>query len=351
MTPISTNYSDNTQKSSGSALVKGSNAQKTNEKKDAKKDQKGNDVSGESVYGGSLNLEQDAIADKKAKAGKQALKRIMDQFTGENKVDSELAKRADHIQEMESDIAENQGQVRDIENAKSDLMQEYKVDPESQEQQDVELLEKRQDIEKGRYHGKLTEEESTRLEAIDAAGGPTEYQSRVLELDDRQSAFQDRIDNAEKNRAEDNGVIKGIHKARLEVHDMVDASKDAQQILENASKEIAGMLINQAVDEQDKQMDDIKDAAKKKKEEKEKQDETKTQNSQNTNNTNNTQNTQNSTGTDSTNHATSDTANTKQATVNKDVQQEILQAKADQLVAEKKMTQEDVKGLACDEKV
>jgi hypothetical protein len=37
--------------------------------------------------------------------------------------------------------------------------------------------------------------------------------------------------------------------------------------------------------------------------------------------------------------------------VNKDVQQEILQAKADQMVAEKKMTKEDIKGIACDEKV
>lgn len=340
MTQIIANYSNNTQKSS--VAVQGKDNQKTNTTKDTKKDAKGNNVSGESVYGGSLNLAQDAVAEKKAQAGKMALKRIMDQFSGEDKVDREITKRAEHIQEMESDIAENQGQVRDIENAKSDLMQEYKVDPEGQEQQDVELLEKRQDIVKGRYRGKLTEQETARLGEIDAAGGPTEYQSRVLELDDRQAAFQDRIDSAENSRAEDNGVLKGIHKARLRLHEMVDASKDAQEILDNASKEIAGMLISQAVDEQDKQMDDIKDAAKKKKEEKEKQEEIKTQNKQNTQDTQNT---------DTGNHTQTNDSGVKQAAANKDVQQEILQAKADQMVAEKKMTQEDVKGLACDEKV
>lgn len=363
MTPISTNYANNTQKSSGSAVVQGNDAQKANGKKDIKKDAKGNNVSGDSVYGGSLNLDQDIIGEKKAQAGKQALKRIMDQFSGENKVDQELASRESHIQDMENEMLDNQGQVRDIESAKSDLMQEYKVDPDSQEQQDLGLLEKRQDILKGRSRQTLTDEETARLKEIDAAGGPNEYQSRELELDDREAAFKDRIADADKNRAEDTGVVKGIHKARLKLHEMVNADKDAQQILDNASKEITGMLMKQAVDTQDKQMDDIKEAAKKKKEEKEKQDETKTQNTQNTNNTNNTNNTQNTSNTqntnntqnanstNATNHAVSDTATAKQVTVNKDVQQEILQAKADQMIAEKKMTQEDIKGIACDEKV
>lgn len=336
MTQISTDYTNNTQKSS--IVVQG----KDKPKEDVKKDGKTSNTSGESIYGGSLNLAQDAIAEKKAQAGKQALKRIMDQFSGEDKVDREIAKRMDHIQELEGDLLENQGQVRDIENTKSDLMQEYKVDPDSQEQQDLGLLEKKQEIDKKRFRGHLTDDETARLKEIDAAGGPTEYQSRMLELNDRQDAFQDRIDEANKSRAEDNGVLYGIHKSRLKQHDMVDANKDAQAILDNANKEVTGMLIGQAVDAQDKQMDDIQEAAKKKKEEKEKQEETKTQN---------TQNTQDSKNTDSANHTTSDTANVRQTTVNKDVQQEILQAKADQMVAEKKMTKEDIKGIACDEKV
>ena len=333
MTQISTNYQNNIQRNNSS--VQGND----NQKEDTKKDAQGNNVSGDSVYGGSLNLAQDAIAEKKAQAGKQALKRIMDQFSGENKVDQEITSRKDHLQELDGELKENQAQVRDITNQKSDLMQEYEVDPESQEQQDLGLLEKRQDIQNGRSQEHLTEDESARLKEIDAVG-VTEYQGRILELDDQQDAFEDKIDDANKSRAEDIGVLKGIHKSRLKQHDMVDAGKDAQAILDNASQEVTGMLIEQAVDTQDQKLDDIEEAAKKKKEEQEKQEETKTQNTQKA------QNTQNANSAD---NNTSDTASTVQATVSKENQQDILQAKADQMVAEKKMTQEDIKGIVCDE--
>lgn len=336
MTQISTNYQNNIQRNSSS--VQGND----NQKEDTKKDAQGNNVSGDSVYGGSLNLAQDAVAQKKAQAGKQALKRIMDQFSGENKVDQEITSRENHLQELDSELKENQAQVRDITAQKSDLMQEYEVDPDSQEQQDLGLLEKRQEIQNGRSHELLTEDESARLKEIDAAG-VTEYQGRILELDDRQDAFEDKIDDANKSRAEDNGVLEGIHKSRLKQHDMVDANKDAQTILDNASQEVTGMLIGQAVDAQDQKLDDIEEAAKKKKEEQDKQEEINAKNSQNN------QNTQNTQDANSISHSTSDAVSTKQSNVSQNMQQEILQAKADQMVAEKKMTQEDIKGIVCDE--
>lgn len=307
--------------------VQGSGTFGQNEALPSETDQKdGDNKAGNSVYGGDLNLSQDLIAQKQALAGKQAIKQIMDVFSGEQKVDDELEGRKDHVRELESEIKENQDMIRDIQDRKSALMEQYGVKADSEEESDLNLLKRRADMFSGKPGEPFSKEEWNRLQEIDA-NGRTDYLSQAMELYKQQNHFNSKIEDAKKSRAEDNAVIRGIHKARLKQHDMVDAEKAAQTILEDAGKEVVGMMMDQAVETQDQKMDDIQKEAEERKEDQ--------------------QETEEKTGkTDQTKveHSTS-------AAVKTDVQKDILQAKADQMVAEKKITEEDIKGIVCDQSI
>lgn len=308
MTQISANYQNDLQTSSSSVLGKGSADSKTERSEaDSKESQ--------SIYGGNLNFAQDLIAQKKALAGKQALKGIMDVYSGTQKVDAEIENRKKHIQELEAEMKESQGWLSDIADRKSALMETYQMEPDSQEELDLQLYQKEADAMKSGRQVTFTEEEAARLKKMHEEG-LTEYQQQGMELYKQQKYFEGKIEDADKERKIDTGVIRGIHEERLKHHDMIDAQKAADTILENASREAIGMLIDESSDTQEQKLEDIKEAAQEKREKEQSQNPDETQPEQ-----------------------------------PKEVehQQEILSAAANQMVAEKKITEEDVKGLIYDE--
>lgn len=258
---------------------------------------------GNTIYAGSLNLLDDPIGEKQAKAQRDALKEIMDTFSGEHSIDLQMREKRAHIKELDEDIAENQKDIRELQGYGAALKEQYGVTDDSEEEAELELLKKQARFAMGDVSQQLNEEELKKLQDI-YANGLSEYQEQALGFYNRELSLESENEAMQKEQKEDTAFIKGVHKERIKRHDMIDSQKVAQDILEQASKEIVGMLVQEAVDHIDETL-----------EENEKKEED------------------------------------KDKTKEEDVQSDILKGEADKRVAEQKITREDIKGLAYDEQV
>lgn len=97
--------------------------------------------------------------------------------------------RSEHTNALK-DIKFSSDMLKDIENTKEQLRKEYGVELDSQEQKDLELLQKKQDSKNKLDVGSFTDEEMDRLKELE--GTPlTEYQKAVLELNDTAREYKD----------------------------------------------------------------------------------------------------------------------------------------------------------------
>ncbi len=213
-------------------------------------------------YGGFLNpnQSQDRVAQRREKAHKDALKVVMDTFKGELKVDDDQKRRAEHMEKLETEIGENQAQIRELSEAQEELKKTYGISEDSEEQQDLELLKKRNDIFKGKSTESLTKEEMDRLAEI-SKNGLTEYQSRVMNYENQKAYFEKNIQDARKEWHMEQQTIRAVDEERLKHHYMVDAEKNAEKILESADREILGMMMQDAVETQEEKLDEIREEA------------------------------------------------------------------------------------------
>lgn len=188
-----------------------------------------------SFFAGDLNKNLDPIAQKKKEAQKKAMKVVSDVFANERKVDEDMDKRSQNIDLMKENIKEALEELKNIDAAKEELKKEYGV----------------------------TEENS----------GNEEYQTRLNELNKNAEPLKEEIANAEKTIKMENAVIRGVKIERLKTHEMVDAQKQKDEILEAASDEIVGMLIEEGKEhvdeEQEKKQEEAEKLAEKEKADKE----------------------------------------------------------------------------------
>ena len=220
---------------------------KTEDGKSTKKDKS-------KVFAGDLNLIDDPVTKKRKEAQQKALKVVKDAWDIDRSIDADIQEQRDHYDKMKTLYSEAQDEVLKINDQKKALREQHMVEPDSQEQKDLELLEKRQVCMSGKFNIELTEEEWKRCEEIDKAG-LTNYQEQALELNKR-------------SMKEDVAKIKAIRLERLKSDPMVEAEKNADQIMENASKEIIGLLKQEAIDNMDEKQQEAEEKAKDTKEEK-----------------------------------------------------------------------------------
>ncbi|MCM1049675.1 MAG: hypothetical protein NC433_14760 [Clostridiales bacterium] len=218
-----------------------------------------------------LSIKADTVLMRKQLARKRAMKVISDAWAGDKKVDSGIADSRAHIEELRADMLENADVVRDYNARKQALKEEYGVADDSQEQKDLELLERWQ-YRKNNPYDTFTDEELARLKELEDQP-LTEYQQRALELDAVIDDRQKKVDEAESGIIAENASIRATRIERLKHHGMVDAQKEADSINEAASKEAIGMLIGEAKDHVDESFEEKQEAAKEKAEEKEEQEE------------------------------------------------------------------------------
>ena len=217
-----------------------------------------------------LNMQNDIVTQRKQRAQRKALKMITDAWNRDRKTDQTIVDYQDKIRQLNAELEENQDIVLRGEEHKEELRQLYGVEEDSQEQKDLKLLEKEAESKKHYANSdqvKLTDEEKERLAEIHAQG-LTEYQERCMNIDEEQEEFEDRIDKLKTKIQVYSNAVTSTKLERLKYHDMVDAQKKAEDLLEAASKEAVGLLWDEAKDHVDEEFEEMVEEAKKKAEEK-----------------------------------------------------------------------------------
>lgn len=229
-----------------------------------------------SVFAGDLNLCDDSVAQKRKEAQKKAMQVLQDAWESDGYFEEEVQERRDHYAKMEMLRSEAADEVESINQKNQEIKETYGVADDSQEQKDFELLCKKADYMAGNFDSPLTKEEWERCAQIEKEG-LSDYQKYGLELHNRAAYFKGEMAEAEKQMKDDQADIRRIQLDHLKVHIMVDAQKDADKILESASKEIIGMLTDEVVDKIDEAKEEAAEKAEetteKKKEEEEALDE------------------------------------------------------------------------------
>ncbi len=264
------------------------------------------------IFMGDLNVKKDPITQRKQYAQQKALKMVGDAWDGDRKIDQNIQDIRDKLRQLEDEYVENLGYIAEGEAQKEQLRQQYNVAPDSQEQKDLELLQKKADYMRHPDEVTLTEEDRARLKAIsgrppetkeevellqrkadaekfglevewteeeeallkEMEGVPlTEYQERCLKIDGYQKIYETRNDVIKDQIAGYNGSIRATRLERLKFHEMADAQKKAEAVMEAAGKEILGMLIEEGKDHVDEEQEETKEEAEEKAEEEASQEE------------------------------------------------------------------------------
>ena len=226
------------------------------------------------IFAGDLGIgmQNDLITQRKQRAQRKALEIITNAWNGERKTDQTIAEYKDKLAELYARREENLAEMEKLDEQKEALRQTYGVQEGSQEQKDLELLEKeadwrRQSIIDDEKAITFTDEERERLAEIHKQG-LTEYQERCMKLDGRQGNLE--VDNwkVRKEIRAYNSAVTTTKLERLKYHEMVDAQKNADKVLEAASKEVIGLLMDEAKDHVDEELEEQVEEAKKEAEEK-----------------------------------------------------------------------------------
>ena len=258
------------------------------------------------IFMGDLNVKKDPITQRKQYAQQKALKMVGDAWDVDRKIDQNIQDIRDKLRQLEDEYVENLGYIAEGDAQKEQLRQQYNVAPDSQEQKDLELLQKKADYMRHPDEVTLTEEDRARLKAIsgrppetkeevellqrkadaekfglevewteeeeallkEMEGVPlTEYQERCLKIDGYQKIYETRNDVIKDQIAAYNGSIRATRLERLKFREMEKAQKKAEEVMEAAGKEIIGMLMEEAKDHVDEEMEETKEEAEEKAEE------------------------------------------------------------------------------------
>lgn len=224
------------------------------------------------IYAGSLLREfplRDRIQQRRAQAQERAMKIVGDTWNGDKKIDEELNRSRERIRELQASNKDAQDSIRDLK-AESEAQAElYQVEPDSEEQQDLELLKKAQAASRPFSGIKLTEEEGERLAEIQDKE-LTEYQTRQLEINKRVLDYQETISLTNRKIEVENAVIRGIRLERLKKDPMLEAQQEAETVMEAARDEAVGMIVDEAkehLDEEQEEKEEEAEAIREKKEE------------------------------------------------------------------------------------
>jgi len=199
-------------------------------------------------FAGNLNqdLFENKLLQKKKEAQKKALKVVGDAFNGDKEIDEDLSERRDKIAALEQENQKLLSQIDEISESQNALMEEYGITADSQEQKDLELLRKKDKWLSGKGE-ELTKEEFEYVRKLESKG-LTEYQKRQREWDNEKKHFQGELEENKQIILEENSIIRGVKLERLKHAPMVKAQKEAKEILDAASREIVGMIMEEAKD-------------------------------------------------------------------------------------------------------
>ena len=192
------------------------------------------------IFAGDLPLHKDSITLRRQQAQKKAKELVQNAWDVDRKTDQSIAKYEALAEEQKKEILVNRDRILECRDRKENLREGYGVEKDSQEQKDLELLERRYYPNNGEFADvDFTKEERERLKELE--GGPlTEYQQRCLEIDGEEQIFKIREGRAESALGAYNGAVRSIKQERLKSHEMTDAQNNAKKVMEEAGRIFRG---------------------------------------------------------------------------------------------------------------
>jgi hypothetical protein len=175
-----------------------------------------------SIFAGNIGKTTDSISLKKQQAQKKAMKLVSDALAGDTAIDDEIAKNNDKVKELK----ENKKVLQDRVAVMTENIEKYQEE-----------------------NGYVDTDELTELQ---------EYQKQINKMDAEIEGLNQTVSNTKINR--------------LKSSPMLEADKEAEEIMDSASKEILGMLFDEGkdhIDEEQKKQEEQAEALKEKKEEQE----------------------------------------------------------------------------------
>ena len=178
--------------------------------------------SGISINGSSFALQNDPIAAKREEARKKAMKIIGDAFANDRKIDEDLDARSEHIRKLKGVQNDANKAISEMESDRAALRDEYGIDTDSQEEKELQLLEKEFRARQKGSDVQLTKEDMEEIAKIKAKG-LTEYQSRSMEMLDYEKPYLDAAYEAKAGIEEENLTIAAI---KRELHEELGADTE-----------------------------------------------------------------------------------------------------------------------------
>lgn len=220
---------------------------------------------------GRQNDIRNQVLQKKQMRQKEAMHFVASAHRAEKELDREGAgKLKEHISQLMDENQQAHDALKELNRQMEQAKEDYDVKDGSQEQEDLELLQKSYEMQKHPEKGiLLTEEETERLANM---GEMTEYQNYVMDIYKQADYHRTKIEDNKREMAGESRAVRQIRVDRLKSRAMLDAQKAKEDIMEAASKEAIGMLKADAKDKIDEKAEEIKEEAKEKEEKKEEQE-------------------------------------------------------------------------------
>lgn len=213
-----------------------------------------------SIDGSALQTRFDPIAAKREEAKKRAMKIVKDAWANEMKIDDDLNDRRERVKSLQHDMGEANKSIKEIEDARTALRETYDVDEDSKEEQDLKLLEKGVRSKMPGFDIVLSLDEKKKIEEI-RANGLSEYQQRSIDMLESETSYIVTAYESKQEIMVENQIISATKLERLKTHPMLDAQKQADAIMDEASKEIVGMLVDEAKEHIDEETEKEKEKA------------------------------------------------------------------------------------------
>lgn len=222
---------------------------------------------GNSPFGAKDMDVRDRIAQKRYLYQKEAMRVVSTANKGEKRIDKTVENHRGQVRALMEEREKLVNDYRECSQKMEQAKADYEIEDDSQEQKDLEFLMRAHDVkEMG-----LSEEERERLKQIKE--NMTDYQRISMDYYVVAADYRDRLDDNDKALKAESATIRLIGIERLKQHAMVDAEVAKEKILEAASKEIYGMLVDDAREKIDEKAEEIKEDVEKKEEKKEEEEE------------------------------------------------------------------------------
>lgn len=212
------------------------------QKEEVKKESAQEHEGGKNIFvGDSPILFSEQMGQKKADAQKNALKKILEQFTSDLEVDNAIKDSEVQREELTKEIEKYNEELNKIEQAQKELKEEYGITDGCEEEENLELLRKSVND-----PFSLTEEDMTKLEEM---GEITDYQKAALEYDAQAEVWEERKADAMGKVDNTGKQIEAIKLERLKADPMVAVQAAAAEIMEVAVQNIITEIYEEAKEE------------------------------------------------------------------------------------------------------